>query len=191
MPSELLCPLCLGITRRRTSWPVVACQGEIYPQDNALSRSLAGAGAEHSQDLSKLSGAAFDKAYAQNELAYHVFVTGALETTLIPSTQNSQVKSLLQSRLALFEQHRNEAHNLQASSGNSGEGVHCSGASGCPEEQGPDWVANGSGQAAKNACRSHKAWRERSAAAGRAGAHPASRNSSARLRSHYRIMGTI
>jgi hypothetical protein len=30
--------------------------------------------------------------------------TGALETALIPSAQNSQLKSLLQSGLALFEQ---------------------------------------------------------------------------------------
>jgi putative membrane protein len=79
-------------------------QLNINPQDNAVSQSLAGAGTEHAQDLSKLTGAAFDKAYAQNELAYHVFVTGALETTLIPSAQNSQLKSLLQSGLALFEQ---------------------------------------------------------------------------------------
>jgi putative membrane protein len=56
---------------------------------------ITGAAAEHAQDLSKLSGAAFDKAYAQNELACHVFVAGTLETTLIPSAQNSQVKSLL------------------------------------------------------------------------------------------------
>jgi len=85
---------------------------KINPEDNAISQSLAGAGAEHAQDLSKLSGAAFDKAYAQNELAYHVFVTGALETTLIPSAQNSQVKSLLQSGLALFEQHHSDAAQL-------------------------------------------------------------------------------
>jgi putative membrane protein len=84
----------------------------IEPKDNALSESLSGAGTEHAQDLSKLSGVAFDKAYAQNELAYHVFVTGALETTLIPSAQNSQVKSLLQSGLALFEDRRSEAVEL-------------------------------------------------------------------------------
>jgi putative membrane protein len=84
----------------------------INAQDNAISQSLAGAGIEHAQDLSKLSGAAFDKAYAQNELAYHVFVTGALETTLIPSAQNSQVKSLLQSGLASFERHHRDAAQL-------------------------------------------------------------------------------
>jgi putative membrane protein len=84
----------------------------INPQDNPISQTVAGAGAEHAQDLSKLSGAAFDKAYAQNELAYHIFVTGVLETTLIPSAQNSQVKSLLQSGLALFERHRSDAAQL-------------------------------------------------------------------------------
>ncbi len=84
----------------------------ISPQDNAISQSLAGAGAEHAQDLSKLSGAAFDKAYAQNEHAYHVFVIGALEVTLIPSVKNSQVKSLLQSGLALFERHDTDAAQL-------------------------------------------------------------------------------
>jgi putative membrane protein len=84
----------------------------INPQDNTISQSLAGTGAEHVQDLSQLSGAAFDKAYAQNELAYHVFLTGALETTLIPSAQNSEVRSLLQSGLALFEQHRSDAAHL-------------------------------------------------------------------------------
>jgi putative membrane protein len=84
----------------------------INPQDNPTSQTVAGAGAEHAQDLSKLSSAAFDKAYAQNELAYHIFVTGVLETTLIPSAQNSQVKSLLQSGLALFERHRSDAAQL-------------------------------------------------------------------------------
>jgi putative membrane protein len=87
-------------------------KSNINPQDNAISQSLAGAGAEHAQDLSKLSGAAFDTAYAQNELAFHIFVTGALETTLIPSAQNGQLKSLLQSGLTLFEQHRRDAAQL-------------------------------------------------------------------------------
>lgn len=84
----------------------------INPQDNALSQSLAVAGAKHPQDLSKLSSAAFDNAYAQNGLACHVFITGALDLTLIPSAQSSHVKSLLQSGLALFEQHRGDAAQL-------------------------------------------------------------------------------
>ena len=84
----------------------------INPQDNPISQSLAGAGTEHSQQLSQLSGAAFDRAYAENELAYHVLITGALETRLIPSTQNGQVKGLLQNELALFKQHQKDAGQL-------------------------------------------------------------------------------
>jgi putative membrane protein len=68
---------------------------KVKPEDNDTSKSLAGAAAEKRQELSKLSGAAFDKAYAENEVAYHQTVNGALETTLIPSTQNGELKSLL------------------------------------------------------------------------------------------------
>lgn len=44
------------------------------PEDNDTSQSLADAAAEKLQELSKLSGAAFDRAYAQNEAAYHLTV---------------------------------------------------------------------------------------------------------------------
>jgi putative membrane protein len=56
-----------------------------------------------------LGGAAFDRAYAQNELAHHVLIIWALETTLIPSMQNSEIKRLLQSELVLFRQHQIDA----------------------------------------------------------------------------------
>lgn len=84
----------------------------ISPEDNPISQSLAGAGIEHAQKLSNLGGAAFDKAYAQNELAYHILIIGALETTLIPSTQNGEIKSLLQSELVLFKQHEIDVKQL-------------------------------------------------------------------------------
>ena len=84
----------------------------INPQDNPISQSVSGTESEHAQHLSQLSGAAFDEAYAQNELAYHVFITGAMEITLIPATQNPQVKSLLQGELSLYEKHLQEARAL-------------------------------------------------------------------------------
>jgi putative membrane protein len=84
----------------------------INPQDNAISRSLAGAAAEHAQRLSKLSGGDFDKAYIQNELAFYVFISGALEVTLIPSAQNSEIKSLLQNELALIRHYQIMVRNL-------------------------------------------------------------------------------
>jgi putative membrane protein len=65
---------------------------KVKPEDNELSESLAGAATEQQKELSKLSGTAFDKAYAENEVAYHLTVIGALETTLIPSMKNGAQK---------------------------------------------------------------------------------------------------
>ena len=59
-----------------------------------------------------MSGAAFDKAYAENEVAYHVTVNGVLETTLIPATQNGELKSLLETGLKLFKEHQKHAEKL-------------------------------------------------------------------------------
>lgn len=75
----------------------------INPLDNAISEFINGVESERGQHLSQLSGAVFDQAYAKNEVAYYVFVTGALEMTLIPAAQNAQVKRLLQGELSLYE----------------------------------------------------------------------------------------
>ncbi|MGC2224060.1 MAG: DUF4142 domain-containing protein [Methylocella sp.] len=63
-------------------------------------------------ELAALSGTAFDKAYAANEVAYHEAVNGALESTLIPSAQNPQLKSLLETGLKLFKEHQKRAEHL-------------------------------------------------------------------------------
>ena len=51
----------------------------VTPQDNDTSKSLVKAADEKEATLKKLDGAAFDKAYADNEVAYHKTVNGALE----------------------------------------------------------------------------------------------------------------
>ncbi len=51
-------------------------------------------------------------AYADNEVAYHKTVNDALKTTLIPNAQNSDLKSLLQNGLTMFEQHLAHAERL-------------------------------------------------------------------------------
>ena len=85
---------------------------KVKPEENETSKSLADAAAKKRQELSKLSGAAFDKAYAENEVAYHLTVNGALETTLIPATQNHELKSLLETGLTLFTEHQKHAEQL-------------------------------------------------------------------------------
>ncbi|HEY2179737.1 MAG TPA: DUF4142 domain-containing protein [Caulobacteraceae bacterium] len=86
----------------------------VTPEPNATSASLVKmADAKHKQ-LGALSGAAFDRAYAQNEVAYHKAVNSALRTTLIPDAHNGELKSLLQTGLKLFEQHQAHAEQLAA-----------------------------------------------------------------------------
>jgi putative membrane protein len=84
----------------------------VTPQDNATSQSLAKDGATKLAELGKLNGAAFDKAYVANEVAYHKTVNGALSGTLIPDAQNAELKSLLQTGLKLFTEHQAHAEHL-------------------------------------------------------------------------------
>ena len=78
----------------------------------ATSQALAKAAAEERAKLAKLDGAAFDKAYVDNEVAYHKQVNGALETLLIPSASNAELKSLLQTGLKIFQGHEQHAEHV-------------------------------------------------------------------------------
>jgi putative membrane protein len=67
----------------------------VTPADNAVSQSLqTGARAAHAT-LQPLSGAAFDRAYIDREVAYHQAVLDAIDTVLIPTTDNAELKQLL------------------------------------------------------------------------------------------------
>ena len=86
----------------------------VTPEDNDTSKGLADAGEKKRAELSALEGAAFDKAYAENEVAYHKTVNGALEKTLIPSANNAELKSLLQTGLKVFQGHQQHAEHVAA-----------------------------------------------------------------------------
>jgi putative membrane protein len=85
---------------------------KVTPQDNDTSRALSKQAAAKQAELAKLNGAEFDKAYAANEAAYHKTVNGALETTLIPSASNPELKSLLQTGLKIFQGHQQHAEQV-------------------------------------------------------------------------------
>lgn len=87
----------------------------VTPEDNATSQTLTKAAAAKQAELGKLSGAAFDRAYVENEIAYHKTVNGALNDTLIPDSQNAELKSLLQTGLSLFTAHQQHAEHLSMS----------------------------------------------------------------------------
>ena len=87
---------------------------KVTPEDNATSKAIAKGQADKRAQLEKLSGKAFDKAYADNEVAYHKTVNGALETTLIPSSSNGELKSLLETGLKIFQGHQQHAEHVAA-----------------------------------------------------------------------------
>jgi putative membrane protein len=86
----------------------------VTPEDNATSKALTTQAAARRAELAKLTGAAFDRAYIANEVDYHKTVNGALQTTLIPSSSNAELKSLLQTGLKLFQGHQQHAEQTAA-----------------------------------------------------------------------------
>ncbi|UWU74965.1 DUF4142 domain-containing protein [Bradyrhizobium huanghuaihaiense] len=86
----------------------------VTPEDNDTSKALSKQASDKLAELDKLSGPAFDKAYVANEVAYHKAVNSALETQLIPSASNAELKSLLQTGLKIFQGHQQHAEHVAA-----------------------------------------------------------------------------
>lgn len=84
----------------------------VTPEDNATSQALTKAAKAERDKLAGLDGAAFDKAYVDNEVAYHKTVNSALSKTLIPDAQNPELKALLEKGLTLFQAHQHHAEQL-------------------------------------------------------------------------------
>jgi putative membrane protein len=77
---------------------------------------LAAAHAAAMKKLRNLHGKAFDKAFLENEVAYHQAVIDAVTNTLLPATQNAELKDLEQKVAPSFAGHRDMAKNLLAKS---------------------------------------------------------------------------
>lgn len=84
----------------------------VTPEDNPTSQNLTQEAEAARNKLASLSGAGFDKAYIDNEVAYHKTVNTALSDTLIPDAQNADLKALLQKGLTLFQAHQRHAEQL-------------------------------------------------------------------------------
>lgn len=87
----------------------------VTPEANPTSAALSKQAAEMMKKLAPLNGQAFDRAYVQNEAAYHRTVNDALRNTLVPSASNGQLKALLSTGLSLFQQHQLHAEQLAKS----------------------------------------------------------------------------
>lgn len=85
----------------------------VSPKENSLSKKLMGDAQTTKNELNKKSGAEFDKAYVDNEVAYHKAVIDAVKNVLIPDTDNKELKDLLTAILPALDTHLQHAEMLQ------------------------------------------------------------------------------
>jgi putative membrane protein len=93
---------------------------KVTPEDNPTSASLKKGGDENVAKLKQLKGAAFDRAYVDHEVTYHVSVLDAIDKTLIPSAKNEELKALLVKVRPAFVAHLEHAKKLQSQMGKGG-----------------------------------------------------------------------
>jgi putative membrane protein len=87
----------------------------MTPEASDTSKSLKSDGEKEMAKLKAMHGAEFDKAYIDNEVAYHESVIGALDKVLLPNAKNAELKNLLESGRPVFVSHLNHAKEVQAS----------------------------------------------------------------------------
>ena len=85
----------------------------VTPEANPTSQQLAADGTAARERLSALSGADFDRAYIDNEVTYHETVLSAIDQTLIPSSENAELKALLEQVRPAIAAHLDHARQIQ------------------------------------------------------------------------------
>lgn len=93
----------------------LATKLSLKPEDNDTSHLLEQNSDAARRTIDESKGAAFDKAYVDNEVTYHQAVLDMLDKTLIPGATNAELKSLLQSVRPVFQAHLEHAQHVQAS----------------------------------------------------------------------------
>jgi len=85
----------------------------VTPKDNAVSQSLNDNAEKTREMLRNASKKEFDKMYIDNEVAYHKAVISAIRDLLIPETDNTELKALLEDVLPALEAHLGHAEMVQ------------------------------------------------------------------------------
>jgi putative membrane protein len=85
----------------------------VTPKDNDVSKKLNSDAETTKKMLNGKTGAGFDKAYIDNEVAYHKAVIGTVQNVLIPQAQNGELKDLLEKVLPILKTHLEHAEMVQ------------------------------------------------------------------------------
>lgn len=86
----------------------------VTPKDNAVSKQYMANAAKTKKMLNSKSGKAFDKAYIDNEVAYHKAVIDAVQNVLIAQAQNAELKNLLEKVMPTLRTHLEHAEMVQS-----------------------------------------------------------------------------
>ena len=87
----------------------------VTPEDSATSKSLKSDARKNVANLKTLKGAAFDRAYADHEVAYHQQVLDAIDKVLIPNAKNTELKDLITKVRPAIAAHLDHAKMVQSS----------------------------------------------------------------------------
>lgn len=87
----------------------------LAPVENKASRDLVTSTDATRKAMRKLSGAAFDRAYVDNEVTYHQAVIDLLDGTIVPAVENQDLKDLLVAVRPAFIAHLDHAKMIQSS----------------------------------------------------------------------------
>jgi putative membrane protein len=89
----------------------------VTPEMNGVAFDLRDDAETKRLTLRDFEGAAFDSAYAANEVSYHTTVLGAIDNALIPAAQNAELKALLVAVRPAVAAHLEHARELAAKTG--------------------------------------------------------------------------
>lgn len=95
----------------------LATKLKVTPQDNDTSKALKAGGDKNIATLKTLNGAAFDKAYVDQEVAYHQAVLDAIDKTLAPNASNAELKALIVKVRPAIAAHLEHARHIQSTLG--------------------------------------------------------------------------
>lgn len=89
----------------------------ITPNDNDLTRTLASNSQQTVSSLNTYSAADFDKKYIQSQIDIHQWLLNSLDSTLIPSAHNRQLRDFLQTQRSAVAMHLDRAKQIQQTLG--------------------------------------------------------------------------
>ena len=92
----------------------LAAKLNLKPVPNATSRSLLNTTAAKRKKLAAMKGAAFNRAYMDNEVTYHQAVIDMLNDKLVPGAKNTELHDLLTSVQPAFAAHLEHAKQVRA-----------------------------------------------------------------------------